>query len=75
MRTYPHPLVLQARHERERRGLAQIDIAAAINVDRTLVAKWETGARTPTLGHLTAYAAAVGLTLTFTANQEGQIAA
>ena len=45
---------------RQRRGLSQAALAAAVGCDRSVVCRWEAGLRTPTLGHLLALGRALG---------------
>ena len=63
---YPHPIVVALRAERERRGLHQKDIAAAIGASRNAVWGWENASTDIPLDRLIAYAKALGYTLTLT---------
>lgn len=52
-------VLIYIRERRRALGLTQEDLAGRLGVDRSAVAYWETGARTPTTDKLPALAAAM----------------
>jgi len=59
----PRQIALHLALQRAEKGLTQADIAAQVGVDSAAVSAWENGHRTPTLGNLLAWCAALGLGL------------
>lgn len=53
-------LLIYIRERRTALGLTQEDLAGRLGVDRSAVAYWETGARTPTTDRLPQLAEALG---------------
>jgi transcriptional regulator with XRE-family HTH domain len=58
-----HPLVLELRHERERRHLSQQVVADRLGVSRMTVLSWENGYRRPGIAELQRWAAVLGYDL------------
>lgn len=53
-------MLIYVKERRTAGGMTQGDLAARLGVDRSTVAQWETGARTPTTDKLPALAEALG---------------
>lgn len=58
-----HPLIAQLQARRLELGVSQHDVARAAGVHANTVSRWDTGAKTPSIDNLVAYARAVGLEL------------
>lgn len=56
----PHPLMLELVAARYRHKMTQQQVADRARLNRSLVAAWESGLKTPELPSLIAYARAVG---------------
>lgn len=54
---------MKIKHHRERRSLKQEELAAALSVDRSAIAKWETGVAMPTADKLPLLAKTLGCTI------------
>lgn len=65
--TEPQPLVRQLLAERKQRGYTQTDVAQRAGLSKTYVSEMESGTRRPSIITVAAYARAVGLNLTLTA--------
>lgn len=62
----PHPVLIELRTERKRRGLTQAEIADATDTALSAISAIETGTKWPRLRTLTRYAAALGYDITLT---------
>jgi transcriptional regulator with XRE-family HTH domain len=58
------PLVAVLADHRRDQGRSQLDVASEIGIAQSHVCRWETGQSNPTIGHLIAYADALGCVIT-----------